>query len=68
MLQNITLEMRLKDLGYEPIRTFDNDVKVNCYDKRFTKTELSTLLDLASIYNIQKFTVYKDYAKFYVGE
>ena len=57
--------MRLEELGYRPKKIPDYIV-VDCYDKeRFTKEEVSTLTDLATIYDISLFSVNKDHAKFY---
>ena len=65
MFKGITLDMRLDDLGYQP-RKIPDYIVVDCYDKeRFTKEEVSTLTDLATIYDISLFSVNKDHAKFY---
>lgn len=65
MFPGITLDMRLEDLGYKP-RKIPDTIIVDCYDKEmFTKSEVQTLTDLATIYDISLFSVNKDHAKFY---
>ena len=65
MFKNITLDMRLTDLGYIP-RKIPDTIVVDCYDnKKFTKSEVQTLTDLATIYDIKLFTIHQNYATFY---
>lgn len=64
MIENITLDMRLEDLGYKPRKIPDNIV-VDCYNDKFTKEEVENLTNLASIYDIELFSIYKNYATFY---
>ena len=65
MFPGITLDMRLESLGYKP-RKIPDTIVVDCYDnKRFTKSEVSILTDLATIYEIQLFTIHQKYATFH---
>ena len=65
MFENITLDMRLEELGYKP-RKIPDTIVVNCYDnKKFTKSEVSILTDLATIYEIQLFSIHQSYATFH---
>ena len=62
MFPGITLDMRL---GYKPMKIPDTIV-VDCYDnKKFTKSEVSILTDLATIYDIQLFSIHQNYATFH---
>lgn len=65
MFENITLEMRLEDLGYKPTKAPDYTL-VLCDDGvRFTKPEKDAMIDLATIYDIGLYSIHKNYAKFY---
>ena len=64
MFPEITLDMRLEELGYKP-RKIPDTIIVDCYKDRFTKSEVSTLTDLAHIYDIQLFSIHQNYAMFY---
>ena len=65
MFPGITLDMRLEELGYKP-RKIPDTIVVDCYDnKKFTKSEVSILTDLATIYEIQLFTIHQNYATFH---
>lgn len=64
MFPGITLDMRLEELGYKP-RKIPDTIIVDCYKDRFTKSEVSTLTDLAQIYDIQLFSIHQNYAMFY---
>ena len=64
MFPNITLDMRLEELGYKP-RKIPDTIIVDCYDnKKFTRSEVNILTDLATIYDIQLFTIHQNYATF----
>ena len=68
MFKNIPIEIRLEELGYQPKKAPDY-ITIKCHNqKRFTKTEVDTLMDLATMYDIKQFSVHKDYAKFYDEE
>ena len=65
MFKNITLDMRLEDLDYKP-KKIPDAIVIDCYDnKKFTKAEVEVLTDLATIYDIQLFTIDKNRAIFY---
>lgn len=70
MFEYISLEMRLKDLGYEPIKIND-EIKVKCSTK-FTKNEMNTFMDLIVIYDIKSYGFFNEeknnYVKFYSKE
>lgn len=64
MFQGITLDMRLEELGYKPRKILDATI-VDCYNtKNFTKSEVNTLIDLATIYDIKMFSIHQTYATF----
>lgn len=63
MFENYTLDMRLEDLGYKPKKVPDT-IKIDSLGKIFTKSEISTLIDLISMYDIKYFSIHKNYALF----
>lgn len=64
MFPNITIDMRLEDLGYKPMKIPDN-ITVKCRGAVFSEEEVSTFMDLVNMYDIKFFSVNKNYAIFY---
>lgn len=64
MFEHVTLDMRLRDLGYDPIVN-QRDIVVE-KSERFTKSEINTFLDLSEIYNITSCGIYHEKHKSYI--
>lgn len=65
MFENITLEMRLEDLGYKPTKAPDYLLVVCSDNIKFTQPEKEIMTDLATIYDIGLYSMHKNHIKFY---